>query len=160
MIMRHGELIESIIDKIKTVDGLQAIVLGGLDFLYRDTDFVSSVIDACNKGEIQSDYWQQPAYGFHSYMYCAETNICKILPDSITGYFAVCRWAFMPVHIAERGVDTGGRIFKSNRIAKKTIQAMPILSEIRSNRPARPSCALAIAKATKKATIRMPVRTE
>jgi predicted nucleotidyltransferase len=148
MIMRHGKLIESIIDNIKTVDGLQAIVLGGswasgrqhtdsdidlglyynagypldihqvrnianelndlpspvvtdlggwgrwvnggawltiqgqrVDYLYRDIDFVSSVIDACNKGEIQSDYWQQPAYGFHSYMYCAETNICKIFYD-------------------------------------------------------------------------------
>ena len=148
MIMRHNELIGSIIDKLKVVDGLQAIVLGGswasgtqhadsdidlglyynadypldiqqvrniayelndlpepvvtdlggwgrwvnggawltiqgqrVDFLYRNIDFVSNVIDACNKGEIQSDYWQQPAYGFHSYIYCAETNICKILYD-------------------------------------------------------------------------------
>src|SRR5260221_11289837 len=152
MIMRHSELIESIIDKLKAVDGLQATVLGGswasgtqhadsdidmglyynadypldiqqvrnianefndlpdpvvtdlggwgrwvnggawltiqeqrVDFLYRNIDFVSSIIDACNKGEIQSDYWQQPPYGFHSYMYCAETNICQILydPDGI-----------------------------------------------------------------------------
>ncbi len=148
MIMRHSELIESIIDKLKAVDGLQATVLGGswasgtqradsdidmglyynadypldiqqvrnianefndlpdpvvtdlggwgrwvnggawltiqeqrVDFLYRNIDFVSSIIDACNKGEIQSDYWQQPPYGFHSYMYCAETNICQILYD-------------------------------------------------------------------------------
>jgi predicted nucleotidyltransferase len=148
MILYHSELIESIIDKLKAVDGLQAIVLGGswasgtqradsdidlglyynadyplniqrvrnianefndlpdpvvtdlggwgrwvnggawltiqgqrVDFLYRNIDFVSSVIDACNKGELQSDYWQQPAYGFHSYIYCAETNICKTLYD-------------------------------------------------------------------------------
>ena len=52
-----------------------------VDFLYRNIDFVSAIIDDCNKGEIQSDYWQQPAYGFHSYIYCAETNICKILYD-------------------------------------------------------------------------------
>lgn len=148
MIMHHSELIESIVDKLKAVDGLQSIVLGGswasgtqhadsdidlglyynadypldiqqvrniatelndlpepvvtdlgdwgrwvnggawliiqgqrVDFLYRNIDFVSAIVDDCNKGEIQSDYWQQPAYGFHSYIYCAETNICKTLYD-------------------------------------------------------------------------------
>ena len=146
--MHHSELIESIVDKLKAVDGLQSIVLGGswasgtqhadsdidlglyynadypldiqqvrniatelndlpepvvtdlgdwgrwvnggawliiqgqrVDFLYRNIDFVSAIVDDCNKGEIQSDYWQQPAYGFHSYIYCAETNICKTLYD-------------------------------------------------------------------------------
>jgi predicted nucleotidyltransferase len=52
-----------------------------VDFLYRNIDFVASIIDDCNKGNIQSDYWQQPPYGFHSYIYCAEINICKILYD-------------------------------------------------------------------------------
>jgi predicted nucleotidyltransferase len=52
-----------------------------VDFLYRNIDFVASIIDDCNRGKIQSDYWQQPPYGFHSYIYCAETNICKILYD-------------------------------------------------------------------------------
>ncbi len=52
-----------------------------VDFLYRNIDFVATIIDDCNEGKIQSDYWQQPPYGFHSYIYCAETNICKILYD-------------------------------------------------------------------------------
>jgi hypothetical protein len=146
--MYHRELIEGIVDRLKTVDGLRAVVLGGslasgaqhagsdidlgiyynadrllntqqvksiagelndlpdpvvtdlggwgrwvnggawltiqgqrVDFLYRSIDFVSAIIDDCNRGEIQSDYWQQPPYGFHSYMYCAETSICKALYD-------------------------------------------------------------------------------
>jgi hypothetical protein len=52
-----------------------------VDFLYRDIDFVSSTIDDCNAGHIRSDYWQQPAYGFHSFMYCTETSICRPLYD-------------------------------------------------------------------------------
>jgi predicted nucleotidyltransferase len=52
-----------------------------LDFLYRNIDFVSSTIDDCNNGIIRSDYWQQPAYGFHSFMYCTETAICRPLYD-------------------------------------------------------------------------------
>jgi predicted nucleotidyltransferase len=146
--MYPSELVQHIVDKLTTVQGLQAIVLGGswasgaqrpdsdidlglyyaanqpldtqhirhianelndlpnpvvtnlggwghwvnggawltiqgqhVDFLYRDIDFVSTILDNCNKGEIQSDYWQQPPYGFHSYIYCAETNMCNILYD-------------------------------------------------------------------------------
>ncbi|MBA2391940.1 MAG: nucleotidyltransferase domain-containing protein [Ktedonobacteraceae bacterium] len=56
-----------------------------VDFLYRNIDFVSSTLDECNAGTIHSDYWQQPAYGFHSFMYCTETLICRPLydPDAI-----------------------------------------------------------------------------
>ncbi|HZS77821.1 MAG TPA: nucleotidyltransferase domain-containing protein [Ktedonobacteraceae bacterium] len=56
-----------------------------VDFLYHNIGFVSATLDDCNKGIIRSDYWQQPAYGFHSYMYCAETQINQPLydPDSI-----------------------------------------------------------------------------
>jgi predicted nucleotidyltransferase len=56
-----------------------------VDFLYRNIDFVSSTLDDCNVGTIRSDYWQQPAYGFHSFMYCTETIICRPLydPDAI-----------------------------------------------------------------------------
>ncbi len=56
-----------------------------VDFLYRNIDFVSSTLDDCNAGTIRSDYWQQPAYGFHSFIYCAETAICRSLydPDAI-----------------------------------------------------------------------------
>lgn len=52
-----------------------------VDWLYRDIDFVSQIIDDCLQGRIESDYLQQPPYGFRSYMYCAETAICKILYD-------------------------------------------------------------------------------
>ncbi len=52
-----------------------------VDFLYRNIDFVSSTLDDCNQGIIRSDYWQQPAYGFHNFMYCTETAICRPLYD-------------------------------------------------------------------------------
>jgi predicted nucleotidyltransferase len=56
-----------------------------VDFLYRNIDFVSATLDDCHAGTIRSDYWQQPAYGFHSFMYCTETMICRPLydPDAI-----------------------------------------------------------------------------
>lgn len=52
-----------------------------VDFLYRNIDFVSTVIDECNRGKTRFDYLQQPPYGFYSYIYCAETQQCKILYD-------------------------------------------------------------------------------
>jgi predicted nucleotidyltransferase len=65
------------------VNGGAWLTVGGqrVDFLYRNIDFVSSTIDDCNVGKIQADYWQQPAYGFHSFMYCTETAICRPLYD-------------------------------------------------------------------------------
>ncbi|HEY4386805.1 MAG TPA: nucleotidyltransferase domain-containing protein [Ktedonobacteraceae bacterium] len=65
------------------VNGGAWLSIGGqrLDFLYRNIDFVSATLDECNRGIIHSDYWQQPAYGFHSFMYCAETAICRPLYD-------------------------------------------------------------------------------
>lgn len=52
-----------------------------VDFLYRNLDFVSATIDDCNAGSIRSDYWQQPSYGFHSFIYCTEIAICQPLYD-------------------------------------------------------------------------------
>ncbi|GCE08880.1 hypothetical protein KDAU_62090 [Dictyobacter aurantiacus] len=52
-----------------------------VDFLYRDLNFVTTTIDDCLHGKVISDYWQQPAYGFHNFMYCTETAICKPLYD-------------------------------------------------------------------------------
>lgn len=52
-----------------------------VDFLYRDLNFVSQIIQDCKKGIKQSDYYQQPPYGFHSYIYCAEIKICEVLFD-------------------------------------------------------------------------------
>jgi predicted nucleotidyltransferase len=56
-----------------------------VDFLYRNIDFVSSTLAECNQGIVRSDYWQQPAYGFHNFMYCTETAICRPLydPDAV-----------------------------------------------------------------------------
>ncbi|MDQ2885674.1 MAG: nucleotidyltransferase domain-containing protein [Chloroflexota bacterium] len=56
-----------------------------VDFLYRNIDFVSSTLAECKQGIVRSDYWQQPAYGFHNFMYCAETAICRPLydPDAV-----------------------------------------------------------------------------
>jgi Polymerase beta, Nucleotidyltransferase len=56
-----------------------------VDFLYRNIDFVSSTLTECNQGIVRSDYWQQPAYGFHNFMYCTETAICRPLydPDAV-----------------------------------------------------------------------------
>ncbi|GCE31018.1 hypothetical protein KDA_65020 [Dictyobacter alpinus] len=52
-----------------------------LDFLYRDLSFVTATLDDCCNGKVISDYWQQPAYGFHNFMYCTETKICRPLYD-------------------------------------------------------------------------------
>lgn len=52
-----------------------------VDWLYREIDFVSATIGDCHAGHIRSDYWQQPAYGFQSFMYCAEIAICRPLHD-------------------------------------------------------------------------------
>jgi len=52
-----------------------------VDFLYRDLDFVTKIINECLEGKKEADYYQQPPYGFYSYIYCAEINICKIFYD-------------------------------------------------------------------------------
>ncbi len=56
-----------------------------VDFLYRNSDFVSRTLDDCTNGIYEIDYLQQPPYGFYSYMYCAETQVCRLLydPDNI-----------------------------------------------------------------------------
>jgi hypothetical protein len=65
------------------VNGGAWLVIKGqrVDLLYRSIDFVAATLDDCDHGIIRSDYWQQPAYGFHSYIYCAETAICRPLYD-------------------------------------------------------------------------------
>ena len=67
----------------KWVNGGAWLTIKGqrVDFLYRDFNFVSKIIQDCKKGIKQSDYYQQPPYGFHSYIYCAEIKICKVLFD-------------------------------------------------------------------------------
>jgi predicted nucleotidyltransferase len=67
----------------KWVNGGAWLTINGqrVDFLYRDLNFVKQIIQDCNNGIKQSDYYQQPPYGFHSYIYCAEIQICKVLFD-------------------------------------------------------------------------------
>ncbi|MFH0987638.1 MAG: nucleotidyltransferase domain-containing protein [Patescibacteria group bacterium] len=51
------------------------------DLIYRNLDFVSRIIDDCRKGKIQSDYYQQPVFGFHSYIYLGEIRFGRALYD-------------------------------------------------------------------------------
>ena len=52
-----------------------------VDFLYRDLIFTAQIIQECKKGLWQFDFYQQPPFGFHSYIYCAEIETCQILSD-------------------------------------------------------------------------------
>ncbi len=52
-----------------------------VDFIYRDLDFVKKTIDESINGKIKTDFYQQPAYGFYSYIYCSEVKESKILYD-------------------------------------------------------------------------------
>ncbi len=65
------------------VNGCSWLTIGGqrVDFLYRNLTLVNATIDDCQAGRIRSDYWQQPAYGFHNFMYCTETAINQPLYD-------------------------------------------------------------------------------
>jgi predicted nucleotidyltransferase len=52
-----------------------------VNFLYRNLDQIERVIDNCCEGRFESDFYQQPPYGFHSYIYLAELSICRPLHD-------------------------------------------------------------------------------
>ena len=55
---------------------------GKVDFLYRNLDQVQRAIDdAVKRGVTHHDYAQQPAFGFYSVIYLAETRICRPLYD-------------------------------------------------------------------------------
>jgi hypothetical protein len=54
---------------------------GKVDFLYRNLDQVERTIADANRGVVYHDYGQQPAYGFSSVIYLAETQICIPLLD-------------------------------------------------------------------------------
>jgi tetratricopeptide (TPR) repeat protein len=54
---------------------------GKVDFLYRNLDQVEGAIADAEQGIVYHDYPQQPAYGFYSVIYLAETNICIPLDD-------------------------------------------------------------------------------
>ncbi len=52
-----------------------------VDFIYRNIQFVDKTIDDCLRGKVETDYYQQPAYGFFNYIYCAEIEVNKPLFD-------------------------------------------------------------------------------
>lgn len=54
---------------------------GKVDFLYRNLDHVRRTITEAEQGISHHDYAQQPAYGFYSVIYLAETQICLPLYD-------------------------------------------------------------------------------
>lgn len=54
---------------------------GKVDFLYRSLEHVERTIAEAHQGILQHDFDQQPAYGFYSVMYLAETHICMPLFD-------------------------------------------------------------------------------
>lgn len=67
----------------KWVNGGTWLTIKGqrVDFIYRNLDFVEKIINDCVEGKIQSDYYQEPPSGFHSYIYLAEIETNKILYD-------------------------------------------------------------------------------
>jgi hypothetical protein len=54
---------------------------GKVDFLYRNLAQVQRTIEEAHQGILGHDYAQQPAYGFYSVIYLAETQICLPLFD-------------------------------------------------------------------------------
>ena len=52
-----------------------------VDFLYRNLEQVGRTIDEAKRGVLHHDYAQQPAYGFYSVIYLAETQVCIPLYD-------------------------------------------------------------------------------
>jgi hypothetical protein len=56
---------------------------GKVDFLYRNLAQVSLTIDEAAQGITHHDYDQQPAFGFYSVIYLAETKICIPLFDPL-----------------------------------------------------------------------------
>src|SRR5512139_3707098 len=55
--------------------------IGKIDFIYRNLDQVQKTIAEAQQGVSHHDYDQQPAYGFYSVIYLAETQICVPLYD-------------------------------------------------------------------------------
>lgn len=67
----------------KWVNGGAWLTINGqrVDFLYRSLDTLQSWINRSQDGEIELDYYQQPATGFYSYIYLRELEICHPIVD-------------------------------------------------------------------------------
>jgi hypothetical protein len=63
--------------------------VGKVDFLYRNLDQVRAVIQEAHQGIFRHDYDQQPANGYYSVGYLAETQICLPLFDPASHIFTL-----------------------------------------------------------------------
>ncbi|MPZ12892.1 MAG: DUF4037 domain-containing protein [Chloroflexi bacterium] len=52
-----------------------------VDLIYRSLDQVNRVIADSRAGRTVNDFWQQPPYGFFSYIYLGELHTCQPLHD-------------------------------------------------------------------------------
>jgi len=79
---------------------------GKVDFLYRNLDQVERTIAEAHQGIVHHDYPQQPAYGFYSVIYLAETEVCVPLFDP-QGVLAALKAdvAVYPARLRERVVN-------------------------------------------------------
>ena len=82
------------------VNGGAWLTIGGqrVDFLYRSLDRLGATVDACQRGAFQTDYEQQPATGFYSYIYLGELDICQPLhdPDGTLAALKARVWPYPP----------------------------------------------------------------
>lgn len=67
----------------KWVNGGAWLTIKGqrVDFIYRNIESVAEVVQYSIQGKKEFDFFQQPPYGFHSYIYCAEIKVCKPIYD-------------------------------------------------------------------------------
>jgi len=124
---------------------------GKVDFLYRNVDHVARTIKEAQEGIVHHDYDQQPAYGFYSVIYLAETQICLPLYDpsglmsqlkqEVTDYppklkqaiIAGSLWAAEFSLLHARGFAKQGDVYNTvgclTRVASNMTQALFALNE-------------------------------
>jgi len=87
-------------DTLTAVNGWGPWVNGGgwltinhyqVDFLYRDINKVSRVVDQCLCGEITIDYYPGHPHGFINSIYMAEISLCQVLWDPRQAVLALKR---------------------------------------------------------------------
>lgn len=73
------------------VNGGAWLTIGGarVDFLYKNIDFMTGIVDDCYEGKIELDYYQQPPFGYYSYIYCAEIQESLVLYDPAGAFQAL-----------------------------------------------------------------------
>ncbi|WP_276354686.1 nucleotidyltransferase domain-containing protein [Cohnella caldifontis] len=75
-----------------------------VDFLYRDLDKVSKVMDQCMRGDITIDYQPGHPHGFINAVYLAEIALCKVLWDP-SGFVGELKSRTNPYpHVMQRAI--------------------------------------------------------